>query len=505
MKYRKRKFLVAAAVAALFVGCSSDSHSPSKPNETSAKSSSSVSIEEILGISSVAEPGVSSSSVKESNDIDSDVVKPIESTLTRSACDSKMDSKELKALDVTNAKAFEMFRALNNGDIDDIKDLSAEVKPMYASILKTYPNSCGAQLGYAIASLFDLTNNKAINQYVETVFDVNSQTDFYSGEVRMAKFLNEFSSKVGENISVHTQNIIATQILPTLDTSITYMQNILAQDDYILQFEVDGKKRELDRSEFGPGIGIMFAAKAAFTMLCSMNLNFDNNGSYDWIVDIDEVTLTDQGKHDSKQTAAIKFLNSLIGQKGAFSSVNKGWESQWKSIPDMLDSALRNVRAGFKYSINESYDEGSQIYDIYVVGDGADADVSVKDLQNAVSAIDVALSEVLEGPYLLDLNDLGDVDFSITIDIRKFFANTKGYEPFLPYYVLKDPSDFGTFYFTDESGRETASLRDLQYVSFTKETVYNKLYFPDPSFGGVFPKLKTQQDVWDLLIELDHL
>jgi len=419
-----------------------------------------------------------------------------------------MDNTELQALDATNSKAFDMFKALTKKDLDGVKDLSAEVKPMYAKILKKYPNSCGAQLGYAVANLFDLSNNSAIETYVDQIREANDETVRYDDELRVAKFLNVFTAKVGENISVHTQNIIAREILPSLDTSIAYMQNIMAQDDYTLEFMADGKKRQLDKSEFGPALGTMFGTKALLTMVVSMNLNFDDNGSYDWFANMEHVALTDVGTHNAKQTAAIKFLNELLGKKGVFSAINKGWEAQWKSIPALIDSALRETRVGLKYSIKESTEEGSQDYDIYVVGDGADADVNTKDLQDFISAIDVILNEVLDGPYLFVGTDFDkDFDIQVTVDIRKLFENTDGYEPFLPYYKFKDPSDFGTLYFTNAAGDSTASIREYQDMSqtFTQETLYNKMFFPDPTFGGLFPKLKTQKDVWDLLIALDKL
>ncbi|PWJ68105.1 MULTISPECIES: hypothetical protein [unclassified Fibrobacter] len=523
MKNKTLKFLMSAAVAAFFVGCSSDSHSPSKPKDEAPQSSSSVNIDELLGISSssvgasgsvdkssasTAKSSNSNATVSSSSKGSSSVVKPVDTEIVRSACDSKMDDAGFQALDATNSKAFELFKTLGDKQFSDAKDLSAEVKPMYAKILQKYPNSCGAQLGYAVANLVDLINNQEIKKFFDTGDAADEATWLYEGNIKTSKFLKSFANRAGESITINAQNIIATQILPALDTSIAYMQNVLAYDDYTMQFMADGKKRELDKSEFGPAIGAMFGTKAILTILVSLNFEFDDNGSYDWYTYMTDVSLTDVGVHNEKQTNAIKFLASLLGKNGAFSTVNSGWEKQWNSVPALLDSALRETRAGLKYGINESMEEGSQVYDIYVVGDGADADVSVKDLQDAVSAIDVVLNEVLDGPYVIDFGDFrGDLDYQLTIDIRKFFENTKGYEPFLPYYVFEDPSDFGTFYFTDADGKKTASLRDFQGDNsrMTEANVYNKLYFPDPSFGGVFPKFKTQKDVWDFLIQLDRL
>ncbi|SHK73866.1 hypothetical protein [Fibrobacter sp. UWEL] len=523
MNNKALKFLASAAVAAFFVGCSSDSHAPSTPKDEAPASSSSVNLDELLGLSSSsaetpsakssASNAKSSSSIEGASKVsssskESSVVKPVESDIERSACDSKMSDVELQALDATNSKAFELFKTLGNERFADAQELSAEVKPMYAKILQKYPNSCGAQLGYAVSSLVDLINNPEVKKFVETINDADEATWLYEGTLKTSKFLKSFANRAGESITINAQNIIATQVLPALDTSIAYMQNVLAQDDYTMQFMADGRKRELDKSEFGPALGAMFGAKAVFTMAVSLNFEFDENGSYDWFANYTDVRLTDVGAHSAKQTAAIRFLSNLLGRNGVFSAVNPGWEKQWNSVPALLDSALRETRAGLKYGINESMDEGSQIYDIYVVGDGADADVSVKDLQDAVSAIDVILNEVLDGPYIIDFGDVkGDLDYKLTVDIKKLFENTKGYEPFLPYYSFEDPSDFGTFYFTDAEGNKVSTLRDFQgdNTHLTEANVYNKLYFPDPSFGGIFPKFKTQKDVWDFLIQLDRL
>lgn len=530
LKKMTRLFMV-ASVAAFFASCSSDSHSPSDPlDEESANSSSSVDLDELLGISS--EDAVSSSSVQKKQS-SSSVRKtssssskkrssssskkdtsskssqdPVEISLERSACDAQMGEVELTALDVANAKAVDLFSALNKSDVDQVRAISAEVRPMYAKILKKYPNSCAAQLGFAISNLLDLSNRGEVAEYVDDILAAKDERDrgnpnpLYQTTVAFnISIMNKYASKWNKSITEKTQDIIANDILPTLDSSIIYMQNVVGQDDYKLQVKSDGRIRELDMSETAPALGLLFATKAVLTMIASVNLEFMNKDGYNWIVDAD-ISLMETGAKDAGEAAAIQFMNSTFGKGGMFFVVKNKWTEKWQSIPDLLDSSMRTFRAGLKYSINESYGN-SQEYDIYVVGDGADADVSVDDVQDIIAALDIGLNEILEGPYTFKIKD----DISLTVDLRKFFKNTKGYEPYLPYYVIEDPYDYSSFYFTDANGQKTASIREYQVmhtIELTEENVKNKIIFPDPTFGGIFPAFRTQDDIWEFLISLEE-
>ena len=85
---------------------------------------------------------------------------------------------------------------------------------------------------------------------------------------------------------------------------------------------------------------------------------------------------------------------------------------------------------------------------------------------------------------------------TIKIDARKYFENVAGIEAYLPYYTF-DGSDLATFYFTDKSGKKTASLLDFMdgTLSFLDDGE-DYIVFGDPSFGGIFPEFKTQADIW---------
>lgn len=515
---------MATSVAVFFASCSSDNHSTSGPDdEIAAGSSSSVDLDELLGLSSEDETASSSSVAASSKNSSSS--KKVGSSASKAAssssktstkksklatsCDAEMGDVEKEALDVANSKAMDMFAAVNKKNVDDTRAISAEVNPMYAKILKKYPKSCAAQLGYAVSNLFDLANRGEVAEFVDDVLNAKDERDLGSQDPNVTtvmyniSIMNKYATKWNKTITEKTQEIIATDVLPTLDTSIAYMQNILAHDDYTLEIKSDGKIREIDMSETAPALGLMFATKAVLTMIASVNLEFANNGSYDWIDDAGDVSLMQIGAKNGGEAAAIAFMNETFGKGGQFFVVKDKWTEKWKNIPALLDSALRETRAGLKYSINESYKSGSQDNDIYVVGDGADADISIEDMQDAVAAIDVGLNEILDGPYKAKIKG----DLSITFDLKKFFENTKGYEPFLPYYVLGDPYDYDSFYFTDAKGSKTASIREYQInktVKLTNENVKNKIFFPDPTFGGIFPAFKTQEDIWNFLVELDE-
>ena len=233
-------------------------------------------------------------------------------------------------------------------------------------------------------------------------------------------------------------------------------------------------------------------------MASSINLEFSNKKTYDWINDFRTIH-SDKKELNGKQVQAVKMVVSLIGFDKMFTTVYDNRLDAWKTIPDLLDSAFTEARSGFKYSIKESTTPGMQDNDIYVVGDDADADVSIDDIQNIITALDVAL-DALEAPYKVKTKGI-----NVTIDVRKFFQKNKGIFNYAPYYSYSDETNLCSYYFTNAQGDSTLSFCSfIDRESHTKEEMETYITFPDPTFGGILPYTKTQKDVWDLLEDIKN-
>ena len=526
----KRLLSIASLSFLLVLGaCSDDKHSPTKPIDVSAMSSSFTldDLDELLGNSSsssvvggktsltsssvaggktaqTSSSGkngkVSSSSSKDNktpgeskSSSSSSVSKPKNNDSERYAdCDLAMDDRGLLALTAVNKKAADLFESLADLDMEDMEDRATELKPMYQRIIDKYPNSCGAKLGYAVTSVVDLVNNETLSSLASDykqwfMGDLASIDDF----VQMAEDLSSDNRTFTKN----AQKALLEEVLPTIDTSIAYLQYVLAQDDYFMRIENVDFVRELDKSEFGVVLGGLFATKALISVVTSLNLEIDNDGDYSWMNDLELLSSAfDEDKLDEDQTAVVEIIEKLVGLNGSFMKIDSKMKSTWKSVPSLLDSALSEVKAAFEYSLAEASKPGSQVNDLYVVGRGADADISKGDVQEIIDKIDDAL-DVVRGSLTVSIN--GE---ELTCVFRKYFEQDGGFDMFLPYYTFTDKSDLNTFYFTDKNGEKTVSLSKF----IDKDLVLpddgpNNIIFPDPTFGGIFPQFKTQQDLWDFI------
>ena len=456
---------------AMLSACSSDSHSPSGPE--SGNSSSSISMSDIDNILN----GSSSAGTV----VDEDGFK-------RSTCDIQSGENVLEALDKVNRKSIRMYEAFSKKNMEDVKALSAEIKPMYKKILDKDPKNCNAQLGYAMASIVNLVNNETLRGLYDDYeawynYGIESLEDF-------TNMITALSKK--KSFTKTAQSALEKEILPTVDSAITYMQYIMAQGDYVLNIWDGDYIRELDNSEFGLALGGLFATKAAITIATSMNLEIDDNGSYAWINNLDGLSVGREEPSAKQQKALVKIVN-LIGLNGTFTTIYTDKKKAWNSVPNLVDSALTQVRGAFQYSLNET--RSSQENDIYVVGKGADADISTRDIKDVIANLDKGL-EATRGAYEVEFEGK-----TFKVNARKYFENVEGIQKFLPYYKF-DGSDLETFYFTDKSGNNTESLMSFLdgTLSFPDDGE-GVIIFRDPTFGGVFPEFK-QKDVWELIDKL---
>ena len=135
----------------------------------------------------------------------------------------------------------------------------------------------------------------------------------------------------------------------------------------------------------------------------------------------------------------------------AFTTIYSNKQKEWKSVPSLVDSALTEARAAFKYSLDEYTNNGSQENDLYIVGKGADADISASDIKDIIANLDKGI-EAARGPYEVTFRGK-----EIVVDARKYFENVDGIEKFLPYYTF-DGSNLESFYFTQKDGTQTIQL-----------------------------------------------
>ena len=336
----------------------------------------------------------------------------------------------------------EVYSTFGEGDLNKAQQLSASTKETVQAILKKYPGSCEAQLGYVATIISDIANNKKINDILDTIYARKGmpKASILSGSVEDASrisidFTINSSDEIRDILVSDVQSAIASAI-PSLDSAISYMTNIANDDDFVCSYNFDDRDVELDRGEFAPVLAALYVAKASLTALVSINLNIDNDGKYDWIDSLETIDQT----WNYSENAGIKQLVKLAGKDSKFTSIHSSWKTEYKNIPNLLDSAIFYVQFGLEYGLEEAKNGlATQENDLYVVGDDEMADLSTEDAKKIIDSLST-LKEQLRTGF--------DIPYAEGKTIKfvpyKWFNNTDGILQFLPYHELNDMSLWNT-------------------------------------------------------------
>ena len=341
-----------------------------------------------------------------------------------SGCQEMTDANAQAQLESAKANIVDILQSLGEGDFHNAQVISAQTKATFKSVLDKYPASCEAQLGYALGIVTDLVNNKEIKGFIDTVSNKNDLVDMNVNDYNRLLMTAD-----GKLLTSVAQTAMA-EAIPSLDSAIIYMRNIVNNKDFTCKYTYKDRTFELDRGEFAPALAGLFVAKAALTLGASMNIDFSENGNYDWMNDLEEYSEYETSKVTMRQ------VESLLSKKSSFTTIYDSWKSSYKNIPNLLDSAISYVELGLQYGIEESkLGTATQTNDPYIVGDGEMSDVSVKDFQKAIDSLEYYRQGLRTGVEVTLPQGS-----KITINVAKFFEITDGFQEYLPYHHVNDPS-----------------------------------------------------------------
>lgn len=341
-----------------------------------------------------------------------------------SGCQEMTDANAQAQLESAKANIVDILQSLGEGDFHNAQVISAQTKATFKSVLDKYPASCEAQLGYALGIVTDLVNNKEIKGFIDTVSNKNDLVDMNVNDYNRLLMTAD-----GKLLTSVAQTAMA-EAIPSLDSAIIYMRNIVNNKDFTCKYTYKDRTFELDRGEFAPALAGLFVAKAALTLGASMNIDFSENGNYDWMNDLENYNEFETSKVSMRQ------VESLLSKKSSFTTIYDSWKSSYKNIPNLLDSAISYVELGLQYGIEESkLGTATQTNDPYIVGDGEMSDVSVKDFQKAIDSLEYYRQGLRTGVEVTLPQGS-----KITINVAKFFEITDGFQEYLPYHHVNDPS-----------------------------------------------------------------
>ena len=150
-------------------------------------------------------------------------------------------------------------------------------------------------------------------------------------------------------ITDQVQSAIATGVLPAIDSAIVLLRNIANTEGFSFTFTVEGRTVELDKGEIAPALGVLYFAKAYLIAAASINIDASKDKSYQWALTLSDMNSSDFENLSTEQRAALDHVTGLLSSNSPFTTVRDGWESSWKSIPALLDTAISNVQEGLEY------------------------------------------------------------------------------------------------------------------------------------------------------------
>lgn len=419
-----------------------------------------------FAVSAIALTGCSSSG--SSSSASNSGTSPKDVTITASTCATE-DATTLTALaeaNVTSNALLETFA--KNGEnlkVDSIKNLSATAKAQYSAILAKTPTSCGAQFGYALAIIASLSNNSELNSLYAAVKDedaatlFNVNTESYSTTLMKTAALAKSSNTL---VTERVQNLVASNVLPALDSAISLMQNVV-KNNYTFTFAPKDNTIKLDNAQFAPALGAMFFAKAAFTIVAGIDLDASKDNSYEWAMTYSDMNILDFDSLSAEQKAAIDQATGLLSTSSPFTTVRSAWKTQWSSIPAMLDSAAAEVEAGLETSYAKYSNGTPQDYAPYVVGNGENADISPEDLLTAIDTIK-SIRKYITGTVTVQIKDI-----AVDVNLSKFFTITDGFQDLLPYHKITDKSTWSTI--PEDEAFWSSNIKEGKPVALAKEFV----------------------------------
>lgn len=376
-----------------------------------------------------------------------------------SSCEEVTDPEMSAKLEIAKSNISEIFSAFGDGNIESMQAMSASNKDVFAEVLNKYPGNCEAQLGYAVSIITDLVNNKNVKGFIDSVTNKQKFSD-----LDVEDFNKYLINADGTKMTDQLQKAVASAI-PSVDSALIFMKNVVADENFVCHYTYEDRTFELDRGEFAPTVAALYVAKSILTMAASLNIDFSNNGSYDWLNDYYE-----NMQYDTISSETMKFAKNILSKSSSFTTVYDDWKSAYKSIPSMLDSAISYVQIGLQYGIEESKKgSASQMNDLYVVSDDEMSDVSPSDLQKAIDSLEYYRKTLTTGVEITF-----PAGSKVTINLGKFFEITDGWQDFFPYHKVNDISTWlipeeGNYFW--EEGLYYISYAN-RYIESTIERTY---------------------------------
>ena len=453
--------------------------------------------------------GCGNSSSASDNDSSSSVAEEISSTSKDKSSDSKgsSSSSSVEELDISNcetakdaklqAQISEATAAFMNmvyssefalKTVENYKNFQSEIAnatELFSSALESQPGNCEAQLGYALATVANLVNDPEVKVITDSLLLGSTEQKFalvniYQAENYASEVMQSAIQADSTLITDRIQGIIESNALPTVQQSLKIFKNLIDNDFYYV-YEADGNTLSLGKGEFQLTAGALQATEAALTLLASYNLDASLNGSYNWIVHLAEIEPdSTQAEEYQLYKDAVNQAYHLLSDSASFLTVKDAWKTKYSSIPDMLDSAVGNVKNGLQ-TLLDSASSKYATSAVIAISDGEMGDISTENVKKVINVLD-SVQQVIRTSITVEFNEI-----EIKICPKKFFSITDGIQDFFPYYKSIDYSEWSLF-LSDTAYYEWSSDDISESINlaekYAKQIVKEKVPFIDNLYIG---------------------
>lgn len=401
------------------------------------------------------------------------------------ACES-IDNKILSAqvIEATDSLVQFAFGIANAPeDLEALQNRTEKAKDIFKTALESYPNSCDAQLGLAAAQMVNVISNKDVSTIYKAfangddaqIFTLfNIRNNFAGTAITAAVKTQEIDDKL---ITDRVQEIIANAALPSIDSAIYLLNNIRQTKDYTFSYETENLEIYLGQGELALSVGTLNALKAFLTVVASYNLDASLDKSYDWLTSslnwesffYGDSDLTDEDKE------TLEHAISLFETNSTFLSVKDSWKASYKAVPNLLDSAIENMKDSYAYLIEQAKSGKASSLSPFV-GEGEESDLYAEEIEQTLDILD-SVQSALHG--IITVSIAGE---DVQVNVRKFFDLTDGFQQYLPYHTV-NPID------TWKNAQT-----DSKYVSWISDDKYDADTYTLYAENVLFEKAKETLD-----------
>ncbi|MCK5119836.1 MAG: hypothetical protein KAQ78_09635, partial [Candidatus Latescibacteria bacterium] len=306
-----------------------------------------------------------------------------------------------------------------------------------------------------------------------------------------AKRARKTAKSAGEIRTVRDlQRIIEETFIPAVDYALARLTVVEDDPDFQfiitpeLQGDAEEDSLELDLGEVYILDAQLRTLKAFLLVAIAYNLDFDENGSYDFL---------------QEEFSDAEILRQLMRVDQDSDFLTLRWSDGMLPAGLNVLSAVEKLEASVAFIRAEEDDQRDDLIRQRDLEDlDAEIDLSdqadVPDFLRDVDGIEQALSklrEVLSGPVDIDADFDGDGEEEIlTVNLSAFFfAPVQDLKELLPYHKwvpenFENEEIYDDFALTDADGNNLGES-DPPFV------------LPDPTFGGLLPDLTTNQAFFD--------